>query len=320
MRRRAFGYRRSRRRCALPTSPQAFQTPCGTSRIHAGRVWVVAALAGLLLLCGSVFAAQVAVPPLTARVTDQTGTLDAAQIQSLDAALAAFEKSKGSQIAVLIVATTGDETIEQYSIRVVDQWKLGRKGVDDGVLLLVAKDDHKVRIEVGRGLEGVIPDAIANRIIDEDIVPKFRAGDFAGGMQAGIARMIGLVNGELLPPPKPQREFDGQPRGNAPFAAALFVFFILRALFHAMSGFVRGVATGGVVGVILLVFGAGLLFALGGAVLAFLFALPSGGGGRFAGGSGWGGFGSGGSSGGFGGGGFSGGGGGFSGGGASGGW
>ena len=334
--RRAFGYRRSLRRCALPTSPQAFQTPCGISRIaagvpdasrhfphpcgsHAGRVWVAAVLVGLLL-CGSVFAAQVAVPPLNSRVTDQTGTLDAAQIASLDATLAAFEKSKGSQIAVLIVTTTGDETIEQYSIRVVDVWKLGRKGVDDGVLLLVAKDDHKVRIEVGRGLEGVIPDAIANRIIDEDIVPKFRAGDFAGGLQAGIARMIGLVNGEPLPPPKPQREFDGQPHGNAPFAVALFAFFILRALFHAMSGFVRGIAAGGAVGVVLLVFGAGLFFALGGAVLAFLFALPSGGGGRYAGGSGWGGFSGGGSSGGFGGGGFSGGGGGFGGGGASGGW
>src|SRR5471030_3278309 len=135
-------------------------------------------LAALMLCVGSVVATPLAVPALTARVTDQTGTLDAGQVQALESKLAAFETSKGSQIAVLIVPTTGDETIEQYSIRVTDQWKLGRKGVDDGVLLLVAKDDRKMRIEVGRGLEGVIPDAIANRIIDEDMSPKFHDGDF----------------------------------------------------------------------------------------------------------------------------------------------
>ena len=304
--RRVFGYRRSRRLCALPTS-----------------LWVAAILIGLLLV-SSVFAAQSPVPPLTARVTDQTGTLDAAQIQSLDATLAAFEKSKGSQIAVLIVPNTGDETIEQYSIRVVDAWKLGRKGVDDGALLLVVMDPHGARIEVGRGLEGVIPDAIANRIIDEELVPKFRAGDFAGGLQAGIARMIGLVNGEPLPPPKPQRSFDGPSRnGSAPFVPALFVFFIARALFGRLSAFLRGILTGGAVGALLFVFGAGLLFVAGAALLAFFFALPAGGGGRYAGGSGWGGFGGGGfggGGGGFGGGGFSGGGGSFSGGGASGSW
>ncbi len=279
-------------------------------------------LIGWLLLIGNAVAAVIPVPPLTARVIDQTATLDAAQTQAIAAKLVAFEQRKGSQIAVLIVPSTGDETIEQYSIRVVDAWKLGRKGVDDGALLLVVMDPHGARIEVGRGLEGVIPDAIANRIIDEDLAPKFRTGDFASGLQAGIDRMIGLVNGEPLPPPKPERNFEKQPRdGNAPFIVALFVFFIARALLSGISAFVRGILTGGAVGVAIFLFGAGVLFAIGAAVFAFFFALPAGGGGRFASGGGWGGFGGGGSSGGFGGGGgFSGGGGGFSGGGASGSW
>ena len=171
------------------------------------------ALAWLCLLAApAAIAAQVPVPTLSARVTDQTGTLDSGEQQSLESTLAAFEKNKGSQIAVLIVPTTGDETIEQYSIRVVDAWKLGRKGVDDGILLLVAKDDHKVRIEVGRGLEGAVPDALANRIIDEAIVPKVKQGDFAGGPSDGTARLIGLVNGEPLPPPKPHGAFGGRER------------------------------------------------------------------------------------------------------------
>jgi uncharacterized membrane protein YgcG len=159
------------------------------------------ALVGLLLCVGSAMAALVPVPPLAARVTDQTDTLSSEQTQALEAKLAAFEHSKGGQIAVLIVSTTGDETIEQYSIRVVDQWKLGRKGVDDGLLVLVAKDDRKVRIEVGRGFEGVIPDAIANRIIDGFIKSKFLAGDYAGGLNDGVDRIIGVVNGGTLPPP-----------------------------------------------------------------------------------------------------------------------
>ncbi len=304
MRRAYAGSRRSRRRCALPTS-----------------LWVVA-LTGLLLLAGSAFAAAIPVPSLAARVTDQTGTLDAAQSQALEAKLAAFEQAKGSQIAVLVVASTGDETIEQFSIRVVDVWKLGRKGVDDGALLLVAKDDRKVRIEVGRGLEGVVPDAIANRIIDEDIVPKFKQGDFAGGLDAGVDRMVGLVNGEPLPPPKPQGNFDHSvSNGDAPFLLALVAFGFARALFGSSKPLVRGLLTGGAAGIGALLAGAVFGFALALAALGFIGGLLSGGGGRFAGGGGWGGWGGGGgSSGGFGGGGFGGGGGGFSGGGASGGW
>ncbi len=169
----------------------------------AGRLVRAVVVLGLLLFVGSAFAAATPMPLLSARITDQTATLSSADAQALEDKLAAFEQTKGGQIAVLIVPTTGDETIEQYSIRVVDAWKLGRKGVDDGVLLVVAKGDRKLRIEVGRGYEGVLPDAIANRIIDEFITPKFLAGDYAGGLNDGIDRIIGVVNGGALPqPPK----------------------------------------------------------------------------------------------------------------------
>ena len=155
-------------------------------------------LAAFLL---SVAHAEVAIPPLASRVTDLTGTLTAEQQKGLEEKLAAFEQKKGSQIAVLIVPTTKPETIEQYSIRVVEQFKLGRKGVDDGVLLLVAKQDRKMRIEVGYGLEGVLPDAIAKRIIDEVISPHFKQSDFYGGISAGLDNICKVVDGERLPEP-----------------------------------------------------------------------------------------------------------------------
>lgn len=286
------------------------------------------ALAGLVGTLNA-RAAIVPVPPLTARVIDQTGTLDAAQRQALESQLAALEQRKGSQLAVLIVPTTGDEVIAQYSLRVVESWKLGRKGIDDGVLLLVAKDDHKMRIEVGKGLEGPIPDAIANRIMDEDIVPKFRADDYAGGLQAGVARITRLIDGEPMPPPRPDRSFDKSHRFNP---AVLVVAFVVANVCRGLFGSVAPLGRAGITGAV--VTGAGWLLsslwplAIGLGVLGFLFGLLPSGGGRFAGGrgvGGWGGgsggWGGGGSSGGFGGGGgFSGGGGSFGGGGASGGW
>jgi len=169
--------------------------------------FLAAVLFGLVLLVGNAFADPIPVPLLSAHVTDQTASLSSGDVQALEDKLAAFEQTKGGQIAVLIVPMTGDETIEQYSIRVVDAWKLGRKGVDDGVLVLVAKNDCRVRIEVGRGYEGVLPDAIANRIIDGFITPKFLAGDYAGGLNDGVDRIIGVVNGGALPePPKDASE------------------------------------------------------------------------------------------------------------------
>ncbi|HEY3520616.1 MAG TPA: YgcG family protein [Rhodanobacteraceae bacterium] len=155
--------------------------------------------------------ADVAIPPLHARVTDLTNTLDTQQTQQLESDLAALEQRKGAQIVVLMLPTTQPETIEQYSTRVFDQWKIGRKHVDDGVLVVVAKDDHKVYIETGYGLEGAIPDALASRIIREQIVPKFRANDYYGGLHDAIGSLTKLVDGEPLPAPKAEHRSNGVP-------------------------------------------------------------------------------------------------------------
>jgi uncharacterized protein len=267
------------------------------------------------------------VPKLTARVTDLTGTLTAEQQSSLDDKLAAFEARKGSQVAVLVVATTEPEEIAQYSIRVVDQWKLGRRGVDDGALLIVAKNDRELRIEVGRALEGALTDVTAHRIISETIVPLFRQGDFYGGINAGLDQMIRVIDGEPLP--AADLGWQGSSaRGVSHLLPFLFVavFFgsvVLRSLFgRGLGAAIAGAATGAVVYFV----GQALFIALVAALIAFLFALISG----FSGGGTWssyprtggwgGGFGSGGGGGLTGGGGFSGGGGGFNGGGASGRW
>ena len=164
--------------------------------------------AGLLALgWGSAQAQTIAVPPLTQRVTDLTKTLSAEQLTALTSQLSSLEAAKGSQLAVLLVPTTGSETIEQFGIRVVDQWKLGRKGVDDGVLLVVAKNDRTVRIEVGRGLEGALPDVPAFRMIREYIVPAFSEGDFAGGVQVGVEKISSVIQGEALPAPKASAQY-----------------------------------------------------------------------------------------------------------------
>lgn len=180
----------------------------------------------------------VPIPPLSSLVVDQTGVLGS-DADALKQQLLALKRERGSEIAVLIVPTTKPETIEQYSIRVVDQWKLGRSGIDDGALLLVALKDRTVRIEVGRGLEGDITDLKAHRIIDERIVPKFRQGDIPGGVEAGVAALIASVRGMELPPPsKPTRS-------NIPALLIAFVF----ALFwgHAI-GSVAGRLGGAIVG------------------------------------------------------------------------
>ena len=150
---------------------------------------------------GSTTNAPAGVPALQARVTDLTGTLDTARRQGLEQRLAALEQRKGAQVAVLIVPTTAPDTIEQFATRVFDAWKLGRKATDDGVLLIMAKNDRTLRIEVGYGLEGAIPDAMAGRIIREQIVPRLQAGDYAGGIEAGVAAIEKLVDGEALPAP-----------------------------------------------------------------------------------------------------------------------
>lgn len=271
------------------------------------------------------------IPKLTARVTDLTGTLTAQQQSALEQKLAAFEAAKGSQLAVLVVPSTHPEEIEQYSIRVFDQWKLGRKNVDDGALLLVAKNDRRVRIEPARGLEGVLTDAICHRIITEIITPAFRQGNFYGGIDAGLDQMIRLIQGEPLPPPE-QGWQSGHRRGGANALPALFFAVlvgsvVLRGIFGRTLG---SAFTGAGAGLLVWLAAHTLLLAGFAAVGAFLFAMLMGlarGSGWSSGprtggfGGGWGGFGGGGvGGGGFGGGGFSGGGGMSSGGGASGSW
>jgi uncharacterized protein len=277
-----------------------------------------------LLLAAALASADVAVPPLTARVTDLTGTLSGAAVTRIEAKLAALEAKKGSQLAVLIVPTTQPEEIEQYGIRVAEAWKLGRKGVDDGAILLVAKDDRRVRIEVGYGLEGALPDAIANRIITETVTPHFKLGDYDGGVEAGVDQMISVVNGEPLPEPDKKWEHSGALSNIMPLL--LMVVFVSSVVLRPLFGRVFGsLATGGLAGAIAWLFSHLLPLGLGAGVVAFLFALLLGsarGWSTGVGGRGFGGGFGGGLGGGFGGGGggFSGGGGGFGGGGASGGW
>ena len=205
----------------------------------------------LALLVGWILPAfaEVPVPPLTGRVVDTTGTLSPGDIASLTQTLADLEKRKGSQVAVLIVPTTGEETIEQFSIRVADAWKIGRKKIDDGALLVIAKNDRHLRIEVGYGLEGVLTDATTRRIIDEDITPKFKAGDFADGVAAGLNRMIGLIDGEKLPAPEPERWQEPNLFNQIdPFNPFVIVgIFVLGSFLRTMLGRLLGAAATGVV-------------------------------------------------------------------------
>ena len=274
-----------------------------------------AALLALTLLWSFIAGAQVAVPPLTGRVTDQTATLTTEQKASLEQTLQAFEARKGNQLAVLIVPTSAPETIEQYALRVAEQWKLGRKKVDDGAILVVAKTDRTLRIEVGYGLEGALNDATSKRIISEIITPRFKQGDFNGGITAGVDQIIRVIDGEPLPPPngKPAAgSADIQQYVPVIFILALVIGSVLRA---ALGRFPGALVTGGGVAVVAWLFAGALPIALGAGVLALVFTLLGGGMGGMVGrgigghGSGRGGFG-----------GFSGGGGGFGGGGASGRW
>lgn len=259
--------------------------------------------------------AQVAVPDLSRRVTDLTATLSADQVAALESKLAAFEAQQGSQIAVLILPTTQPEDIAQFGIRVAEQWKIGREKIDDGVILIVAKDDRKLRLEVGYGLEGAIPDAIAKRVIAETITPYFKAGDYYGGIDAGVQQLMRVIEGEPLPPPPPREA--GSNGGDGAFVMLIVGGMIAGWLLSLLMG--RPAAAGvaalgsGAVGAMLLGLTPLLLF-----IAVFVFAGVAGGG-RHGGGwtSGGGGFGRGG---GFGGGSWGGGGGGFGGGGASGSW
>lgn len=296
-------------------------------------------VAAFATLCAAVFlqtvipaSADVAVPALTGRVVDLTHTLTAGEQDAIVTQLKDLETRKGSQVAVLMLPTIKPETIEQFSIRVAEAWKIGRKKVDDGLLLVIAKDDHKVRIEVGYGLEGVIPDAVAKRVIDEMITPRFKEGKFGQGISDGIDQLIKLIDGEPLPPAKSYGATGGaaSDQGSAILVGLVIVgiaSLVLGLILNEVVGHLLGsVSTGAVVGLV-----AGMLvdpvIAIGAASFAFVIALFSGvimsalANGGSSGSSDWGGssWSSGGSSGG-GSGGFSGDGGSFGGGGASGDW
>ena len=291
-----------------------------------------AAILALLVCWAFAAVAEVAVPPLSGRVVDQTGTLTSGDIASLTQRLRDLETRKGSQIAVLIVPTTDQEPIEQFSIRVADAWKIGRKKIDDGALLVIAKNDRHLRIEVGYGLEGALTDVTTKRIIDEDITPKFKAGDFAGGVSAGIDRMIRVTDGEKLPAPEPEHWrspglFNYIDPLN-PFV--IFGVFVVGTILRTTLGRLFGsVAVGGFVGFLAWLFIGSIAASLIVGIIAFIFALFAdmapvrSGRGGYSGGGGWSGGGSysgGSSSSSSDSGGFSGGGGSFGGGGASGSW
>lgn len=264
----------------------------------------------LTLLAPCASTAQVAVPALLGHVTDQTKTLLPEQIAALEQTLSAFEARKGSQLAVLIVPTTKPEEIEQFALRVAEQWKLGRKKVDDGAILVVAKNDRALRIEVGYGLEGALSDIISKRIISETITPRFKQGDYFGGIEAGVAQIIKVVDGEPLPAPnsRPTGSYDDV-RQMLPvlFIVALAVGGVLRSALGKVPG---AVVTGAVVSVLAwfvigtlflsVVAGLGaLVFTLVGST-RMLYGMAAMGGGRGGGGGfrgGGGGFGGGGASG-----------------------
>jgi uncharacterized protein len=270
--------------------------------MNAAKACLVAkASLGALLMCWA-FAvlAQVAVPQLVGRVVDQTGTLSSDDIASLNQKLRDFEARKGSQIAVLIVPTTAPEEIEQYSIRVAEAWKIGRKKIDDGAILLVAKNDRKLRIEVGYGLEGALTDVTSKRIIDEIITPKFRSGDFAGGISDGVDRIISVVNCEPLPaPPAPRQESQSSPPSLEflnPFNPfVLFGLLIFGGALRKLLGRLLGSAIAGSLAALLAwyFFTSWILAGFAGVVTsiftmfadAFTASTPAGRGGR--GGSGW---------------------------------
>jgi uncharacterized protein len=264
---------------------------------------------------------QVPVPTLTAPVTDLTQTLTPEQVAALDASVRALQTRKGSQLAILLVPTTRPETLEQYSMRVVDAWKLGRKGIDDGALLIVAKDDRDVRIEVGYGLEGVLNDATTNRIIRQLIVPQFKADNYYQGINDATTRIMQLIDGEVLPEPATSKSSGRS--NNVPWPLLIFGVVgggsMLRSIFGRLMA--AGLTAVGA-GLLVWLFIGSVLAGIVAGLFALVFVLGSGsapGGWSSGPRGGWGG-GSGGFGGGLGGGGFSGGGGGFGGGGASGRW
>lgn len=294
--------------------------------------WMLALVACVLLpwLTAPALAAVQPVPALSAHVIDQTATLSTQEAAQLEAQLTALERDTGAQVVVLMVRSTSPEDIAAYAQRVASTWKIGRKDVGDGLLLLVAKDDRRMRIEVAKTLEGAIPDLRAARIIDQTMTPAFRAGNFAAGIGDSVAQIGALIKGEALPPPSTSPKTRNQASSGLPDdpAQLLLFFFIFvmvgGSVLRGMLGRALGsLATGGAAGLVAAWLTSSVLLGIGAGIAALFVVLLAGTmrGGSSIGGGGGGGFGGGGFGGGGGGGGFgSGGGGNFGGGGASGSW
>lgn len=279
------------------------------------------ALVVALLLLATTFAAiaqQLApIPPLTSPVVDTTGTIDVQTRQQLEQQALALQQRKGAQLQILMVPTTKPEEIEEYAVRAFEQYKIGRQKVDDGVLVVIAKDDHRARIEVGYGLEGAIPDAIASRVINEYMAPHFKQGDYAGGLTEATKVLTQLIDGEQLPAPMAAQDTGGNAvrrHGNPVLGliAAFFVAQFVRGLFGGTPAFFRGIAGGIAAGLVAFLL-ANILIGGIGAFIGFFMGLAGGrrvryardaglggwwgggfggggwGGGGFGGGGGWGG-------------------------------
>ena len=292
------------------------------------RCWLLAVVLALALWFSATAWADVALPPLRSPVTDLTNTLTPEQVKALEQTLLAFEKRKGSQIAILVLPSTKPEAIAQFSIRLAEAWRVGRKSIDDGAIIVLALEDREVRIEVGYGLEGALPDLIAARIIRQDMVPHLRRGEVYLALTAAVDRIVRVIDGEPLPEPAEQPAPSGGGGLGNVFPILLMVVLVGGSVLRRMFGsFLGAGATGGLAGVIAFFVTRALGIALAAGVIAFVFSLLGGGGGggltrgrRGGWGGGLGGWSGGGSSWGGGGGGWSGGGGSFGGGGASGRW
>jgi uncharacterized protein len=237
-------------------------------------LWLIALLGGLP--AGPALAVQ-AVPALSARVIDQTGTLRAEQLRALEAKLQAFEQAKGTQIVVLMVPTTAPEDIVDYTQRVGDAWKIGRKEVGDGLLVVIAKSDRTLRIATSKTLEGAVPDLAARQVIDRAMTPRFREGDFAGGIEAGLDQLMALVRGEKLPEPQAA----GQPTSDGSGWVGLLAlcFFVIPPLARLLGLLIgrkaAALLTGAGVGALAWLISASVLIGVGAALMAGLFALAS---------------------------------------------
>ena len=240
--------------------------------------WASLLLAYLWVLMAGLSMAQTLqpVPSLTARVIDKTGTLDAAQVQSLETKLAEFERLKGSQVVVLLVPSSQPEDIASFANRVFNTWKIGRAGVGDGLLIVVAKNDRTIRIEVSKTLEGAIPDLVAKRVITELMTPSFKRSDFYGGIDDATNQIMVLIQGEALPEPAASTRSSPAQNGFQWMDLVVFLFIAVpvgatiarRALGNKLGSFV----TGGLVGLLAMVVTSSLLIAIAAGLVVMVFA------------------------------------------------